>query len=192
MDFTVISYSCKKKKCACCFLSNATMKTSQHLHRQQLFLILERRVCFLRFSGLLPDKRLQDERRRAFLKLQLFVMQRFGVGTTFGSSLSKQHNAVIISEGQRALKKENTLYSYFPYQIKLEWTVFWDFYCPWSAISQGFTISATYCLAKISLIVLFFKEILKHSRQSNSSSPIYSLGLLHWWKYVSVFTVMGL
>lgn len=96
------------------------MKTSQHLHRQQLFLILERRVCFLRFSGLLPDKRLQDERRRAFLKLQLFVMQRFGVGTTFGSSLSKQHNAVIISEGQRALKKENTLYFFFPYQIKLE------------------------------------------------------------------------
>lgn len=50
-----------------------------------------------------------------------------------------------------------------------------------SSISNysGFTISATYCLAKISLVVLFFKELLKHSRQSNSSSPIYSLGLLH-------------
>ena len=71
------------------------------------------------FLGILPDKRLQDERRRAFLKLQLFVMQRFGVGTTFGSSLSKQHNAIIISEGKRALEKETHFIVIVLYQIKL-------------------------------------------------------------------------
>lgn len=61
---------------------------------------------FLWFSQLLPDKRLQDERRRTLLKLQLFIMQSFGVGTTFSSSLTKQHNAIIISEGQRTLERE--------------------------------------------------------------------------------------
>jgi len=44
---------------------------------------------FLKFSDLLPDERLQDERRGTFLKLQLFVVQRLGVGTTFGSPLTK-------------------------------------------------------------------------------------------------------
>lgn len=61
---------------------------------------------FLRFLQLLPDKRLQDERRRTLLKLQLFVMQSLGIGTTFSSSLTKQHNAIIISEGQRTLEKK--------------------------------------------------------------------------------------
>ena len=33
-------------------------------------------------------------------------MQSLGIGTTLGSSLTKQHNTIIISERQRALEKE--------------------------------------------------------------------------------------
>lgn len=52
----------------------------------------------------LPDQGLQDERRGAFLELQFFVVQGFGVGTTLGGSLAEQHNAIVVSQRQRALE----------------------------------------------------------------------------------------
>lgn len=60
----------------------------------------------MQFPRLLPDERLQDEGRGALLKLQLFVMQSLCVGSTLGSSLTEQHNAVIISKWQRTLNKK--------------------------------------------------------------------------------------
>lgn len=52
-------------------------------------------------------------------------MQSFGVGTTLGSSLAKQHNAIIISERQRTLEKKSKSMkmklSYFLNKMKLEW-----------------------------------------------------------------------
>lgn len=74
------------------------------VYKHHIFLI--KKGLLVRFSDPLPYKRLQDERRWTFLKLQLFVMQSLSVGTTLGSSFTKQHNAIIISEGQRALEKE--------------------------------------------------------------------------------------
>lgn len=55
---------------------------------------------------LLPDKRLQDEGRGALLELQLFVVQSLGVRPALGSALAQQHDAIIISQGQRTLGKE--------------------------------------------------------------------------------------
>lgn len=71
------------------------------------FLLILLLIRFLGSEELLPDQRLQDERRRAFLELQLFVMKGLGIGATFGGSLPEQHNAVIVSQRQRALKEQD-------------------------------------------------------------------------------------
>lgn len=57
----------------------------------------------------LPDQRLQDEGRRTLLELQFFVMQSFGVGAALGRSLAEQHDAVVVSEGQRSLGERTNL-----------------------------------------------------------------------------------
>lgn len=56
-----------------------------------------------RFHRFLPDERLQDEGGGALLKLQLFVMQGLGVGSTLCRPLAQQDDAVVVPEWQRTL-----------------------------------------------------------------------------------------
>lgn len=56
---------------------------------------------------LLPDKRLQDGRGGTFLKLQLLVVQGFGICSAFGSSFPQQNNAIIVSQWQRTLERRS-------------------------------------------------------------------------------------
>lgn len=51
----------------------------------------------------LPDEGLKYGRRGPFLELQFFVVQCFGICPALGSSLTQEHDAIVISQRQGAL-----------------------------------------------------------------------------------------
>lgn len=59
----------------------------------------------------LPDEGLKYGRCGPFLELQFFVVQCFGICPALGSSLTQEHDAIVISQRQGALQSKAQKYS---------------------------------------------------------------------------------